>query len=100
MEKDNWEYNFSDLYTKPEGPFNMNYARACEINFGMTFQAARMHHELMQNVPDGFSYHGKVPNDHDLSIYPRQIVVIGNKVYNGDGNEIPGYVAIAMKIKE
>lgn len=90
-------YKASDTYTRPEGPFNNSYVTACEINYGMSRAGAEKHYQLMQMVPDGFRYHGKVPADYNLDIYPRETCIIATETYDLDGNPQLGYVAIAMK---
>lgn len=94
---ENISYKPSDTYTRPNGPFNESYARACEINFGMSRAGAERHYQLMLQVPEGYSYHGIVPAEKDLSVYPRETIVIATEVYDLDGNPMPGHVAIAMK---
>ncbi len=91
------EFKVEDLYTKPKGPFNQSFIRACENNFGKIPEAARWHYKMLQRIPEGYRYHGLARADYDMSVFPREIIIVSDDVYNGDGKHMPGYVAIAMK---
>jgi hypothetical protein len=84
-----------DLYSNPTCPFNDEYIRRCEVNFGMSPEGARQHYETMQRVPLGYLFHGKI-RPMDLPDYGKitGCKILEGEVYDLDGAPLPGYVLL------
>lgn len=80
------------LYKAPSGPFDAQYVRRCETNFGYSPEGARAHYETMKGVPPGYLYHRKTPRKYagdyaDLGC----LVVEGVVVKDGFGRDLPAH---------
>lgn len=83
---------YDALYKAPTKPFDLEYARWCENNFGMGYRGAQTHYELMKLVPEGYKYHRKLPRAEApsyLDVIPGALVIDGGVCTTLDGQPHP-----------
>lgn len=87
-----------NLYSKPQIPFGPYFVHLAEINYGASAAGAFRLYDVLEAIPDGYSYHGKV-KPADVSQYEALGVKIVGSIaaFDLDGNLQPGYVNIAVQ---
>lgn len=93
---------FRITYLNPgsEGVCDQRFIELCRANFGYSPDGAKRHFELLQRLPEGYEYWGKVPRAYaeQLSQGDPSTIIVEGPVFDSDGEPVEGEVALGHKI--
>ena len=84
----------------PEGKLDDEFTNLYEINFGGSAEGAKRHLELLQRIPEGYEYFGKVSKK-DVAKRIQEgsaFIAIDGPVFNLDGKPVKGEVVLARRV--